>query len=680
MVATGNERRVLKQTGNDFADDCINTLRFLSMDAVEKAQSGHPGMPMGMAPTAYILWRKHMNFNPKNPNFINRDRFVYSVGHGSILLYSLLHLSGYDSVSLEDLKQFRQFGSNTPGHPENIETAGVEFTTGPLGQGICNAVGVAIAEAHVAAVYNRPDCSIIDNYTYCFMGDGCNMEGLSGEACSLAGHLGLGKLIAFYDDNKISIDGSTDITFTEDVGGRFKAYGWHVIEIPDGNTDIEAIDRAIEEAKKCTDKPSLIKVSTTIGFGSPNKANSEKAHGAALGADEITATRESLGWKYDAFEIPDKVLDHYRQKIDEGAQLEEEWNKKYETYRSKYSDIAADFEKFIVKGECPSEIEDALREDASKYDSGAPTRKISSSMLNVIAGKLPTFIGGSADLAGSNLTLLEGCGDFQKDTPEGRNIRYGVREHAMGAITTGLRLAGYNLVPFASTFFVFTDYMRAAMRVASISRAGVIYVTTHDSIFLGEDGPTHQPIEHLTSFRAMPNHRLFRPADPTETAAAYVSALSAKKIPTTLALTRQKTSILKNSQFDGAMKGMYILSDDSQSGTPDIILLGTGSETQLVEDAAEQIRNQGKSVRVVSAPCVDLFEEQSEEYKQSVLPDSVPLSRRLACEAGASLSWYKYAANFVCVDIFGTSAPGDNRMREFFGLTVQNIVDKVSKM
>lgn len=681
MVAAEEKREKVKQTGDAFTDDCINTIRFLALDAVEKANSGHPGMPMGMAPIAYILWKKYMRFNPKNTDFVNRDRFLLSVGHGSMLLYALFYLFGYDSVSLEDIKQFRQFGSNTPGHPENIETKGIEVTTGPLGQGICNAVGVAIAEAHVAAVYNRPDCTLIDNFTYSFMGDGCNMEGMSSEACSLAGHLGLGKLIVFYDDNHISIDGSTDITFTEDVCGRFEAYGWQVINIPNGNTDIDSMEKAIKEAQQCTDKPTFIRLSTTIGFGAPNKSGSEEAHGSALGADEVAGTRENLGWKYDPFEVPEKVLEHYREKIDEGAKLEEEWNKKFETYKSKYPDLAADFEKFVLNGQIPDDLEDALIERAKSISAPEATRKISSRMLQVVASKLPSLVGGSADLAGSNYTFMDGFGEFQKKSPEGRNIRYGVREHAMGAITSGIHLSGYNLIAFGSTFFVFTDYMRAAMRLASISKAGVINITTHDSVFLGEDGPTHQPIEHLTSFRAMPRHRVFRPADPIETAAAYSLAIRARQAPTTLVLTRQKTSILENGQFEGSLKGMYVLSDNSSdSNSPEIILIGTGSETQLVVDAAEEIRKDGRTVRVVSAPCVDLFEEQDPDYQESVLPKSVPLTKRLACEAGSSLCWYKYAGNFVCIDIFGTSAPGNKKMAEFFGITVENIVNKVKAM
>lgn len=679
MIAT-EEQSKLKQTGDAFTDDCINAIRFLAIDAVEKAKSGHPGMPMGMAPSAYVLWKKFMNINPKNPDFVNRDRFVLSAGHGSMLQYALLYLFGYDSVSIEDIKQFRQYLSATPGHPENFETKGVEVTTGPLGQGICNAVGIAMAEAHVAAVYNKPDCKIIDNYTYCIMGDGCHMEGVSGEACSLAGHYGLGKLIALYDDNHISIDGHTDISFTEDVGARFEAYGWQVLNVPNGNTDVDALEKAIAEAKACTDKPTLIKVTTIIGFGSPNKADSHDSHGAALGGDEVAATREYLGWKYEPFEVPQNVLDHFRGKIDEGASVEAEWNKTFETYKSKYPEMAAQFEKYVLKGELPEDIGDALSDAALAMDSAKATRQISQTMLNVIAPLLPSFVGGSADLAGSNLTIMKGFGDFQKQTPEGRNLRFGVREHGMGAIVNGIGLSGYNLIPYCATFFVFTDYMRGAMRLASLSKVGSINVMTHDSVFLGEDGPTHQPIEHLASFRAMPNHYMYRPSDPIETAAAYYVGLKSRETPTTIALTRQKTTILPGGQFDGATQGMYVLSDNSPSGTADYILIGTGSETELVVKAAEELRKSDKTVRVVSAPCVDRFEEQDEDYKESILPSSVPLSRRLVCEAGTSFGWHKYAGNFVCIDTFGISAPGDQKMKEHFGMTVENVIAKAKAM
>lgn len=680
MIATENEG-VLKQTGDAFTDDCINSIRFLAIDAVEKAKSGHPGMPMGMAPAAYVLFKKLMKFNPKNPDFVNRDRFVLSAGHGSMLQYALLYLFGYDSVSLDDIKQFRQFGSVTPGHPENFETKGIEVTTGPLGQGVCNAVGLAMAEAHVAAVYNKPDATLIDNYTYCIMGDGCHMEGISSEACSLAGHYGLGKLIAMYDDNHISIDGHTDISFTEDVGARFEAYGWQVINVPNGNTDVAALEKAILEAKACTDKPTLIKVTTIIGFGSPNKSDSHDSHGAALGGDEVAATRDYLGWKHAPFEVPKDVLDHYREKISDGAALEADWNKVFAGYKTKYPELGAQFEKLVLKGELPDDLEHTLSAAALAIESPMATRQLSQAMLNVIAAVVPSFVGGSADLAGSNLTIMKGFGDFQKATPEGRNLRFGVREHGMGAISNGIGLSGYGLIPYCATFFVFTDYMRGAMRIASLSKVRVVNVMTHDSVFLGEDGPTHQPIEHLSSFRAMPNHYMYRPSDPIEVAAAYGVALTSKDTPTTIALTRQKTCILPGGQYEGAKKGMYVLGDNSEPGTDaELLLMGTGSETQLVVEAGDQLRAMGKTVRVVSAPCVDRFEEQDDSYKQSVLPSSIPMSKRLVCEAATSFGWHKYVGNFVCIDTFGISAPGDQKMSDYFGMTVENIVEKAKKM
>lgn len=680
MVASETAEGVLAQTGDAFLDDCINAIRFLAIDGVEKAKSGHPGMPMGMAPAAYIIFKKFMKFNPKNPDFVNRDRFVLSAGHGSMLQYALLYLFGFDSVSMDDIKAFRQFGSVTPGHPENFETKGIEVTTGPLGQGICNAVGLAMAEAHTAAVYNKPGFDLIDNYTYVIMGDGCHMEGISGEACSLAGHYGLGKLIGFYDDNHISIDGHTDISFTEDVGARFEAYGWQVINVPNGNTDVAAIEKAIVDAKACTDKPTLIKVTTIIGFGSPNKGDSHDCHGAALGADEVAATREYLGWNYGPFDIPDNVLSHYREKVSEGAGVEADWNKLFASYKAEFPELGAQFESIVLNKELPANIEHVICDTAMNIHEAKSTRQLSQIMLNAIAPVLPSFVGGSADLAGSNLTIMKGYGDFQKDSPEGRNLRFGVREHGMGAIVNGIGLSGYGLIPYCATFFVFTDYMRGAMRLSSLSKVGVINVMTHDSVFLGEDGPTHQPIEHLSSFRAMPNHYMYRPADPIEVAAAYAVGVTNRKTPTTIALSRQKTTILPGGSFEGAKNGMYVLSDDAPSGVSDIILIGTGSETELAVEAAKELRKGGRTVRVVSAPCVDRFEEQDAEYKNSVLPSSVPKSKRLVVEAGSSYGWHKYAENFVCIDTFGISAPGNDQMKEHFGMTVANVVAKAQAM
>ncbi len=493
---------------------CINAIRFLAVDAIEKAKSGHPGLPMGAAPMAFTLWDKYMRYNPKNPKWFNRDRFVLSAGHGSMLQYALLYLMGYDSVTIEDIKQFRQWGSATPGHPENFETAGVEVTTGPLGQGIANGVGLALAEAHLAATFNKPDATIVDHYTYVILGDGCNMEGLSGEACSLAGHWGLGKLIAFYDDNHISIDGSTDVAFTEDVSARFEAYGWHVLHVENGNTDLGAIAKAIEAAKAVTDKPTMIKVTTTIGYGAPNKCDTAGIHGAALGTDEVAATRTNLGWNYKPFEVPQDVLDYTRKAIERGAGYEAEWNQTFAQYKAKYATDAATFER-MLSGELPDGW-DSVLPSFTPEDKGLATRKYSESCLNALAPVLPELIGGSADLTHSNLTEIHDSGDFQKGAFQNRNVHFGVREHAMGAICNGMALHGSGLIPFGATFLIFTDYMRAAIRLSALSQAGTIWVMTHDSIGQGEDGPTHQPIEVLASLRAIPNLTVIRPADGNE--------------------------------------------------------------------------------------------------------------------------------------------------------------------
>ncbi|MFB2769125.1 transketolase [Pelatocladus sp. BLCC-F211] len=657
---------------------CINSIRFLAIDAVEKAKSGHPGLPMGAAPMAFVLWDRFMRFNPKNPYWFNRDRFVLSAGHGCMLQYALLHLTGYDSVQLEDIKQFRQWGSKTPGHPENFETPGVEVTTGPLGQGIANAVGLAMAEAHIAAKFNKSDAKIVDHYTYVILGDGCNMEGVSGEACSLAGHLGLGKLIALYDDNHISIDGSTDISFTEDVGKRFEAYGWHVQVVSDGDTNLEAIDKAIAAAKAVTDKPSLIKVRTTIGYGSPNKANTAGVHGAALGGDEVTATRNNLGWEHEPFDIPEDALKHFRKAIERGAEYESQWNKVFADYKAKYPQEAAEFERQI-SGKLPEGWEKAL----PTYEPGSKaiaTRKTSEMTLNALAPVLPEMIGGSADLTHSNLTELKGSGDFQKGHYQNRNLRFGVREHGMGSICNGIALHGSGLIPYCATFLVFADYMRAAIRLSALSQAGVIYVMTHDSIGLGEDGPTHQPVETIASLRVIPNLTVIRPADGTETSGAYKVAIenANQHRPTLLALSRQNLPQLEGSSIEGVTKGAYILSDSE--GTPDIILIGTGSEVPLCVDAATKLRAEGKKVRVVSMPSWELFDAQSESYRESVLPKAV--KKRLAVEAASSFGWCRYLGDegaMISVDRFGVSAPGGTVM-EKFGYTVDNVVAKAKEL
>jgi len=655
---------------------CINAIRFLAIDGVEKAKSGHPGLPMGAAPMSFVLWDKFMRFNPKNPSWYNRDRFVLSAGHGSMLQYALLYLAGYDSVGLEDLKQFRQWGSKTPGHPENFETAGVEVTTGPLGQGVCNGVGLAIAEAHMAATFNKPDTTIVDHYTYVILGDGCNMEGVSGEACSLAGHLGLGKLIALYDDNHISIDGDTAVSFTEDVGMRFEAYGWHVQAVPDGDTNLEAIQAAIEAAKAVTDKPSLIKVRTTIGYGSPNKQNTAGVHGAALGSDEITATRQNLGWNYAPFEVPEDALNHWRKAIDRGAKLESDWNSALDRYKSKYPAEAAEFERRL-SGKLPEGWVSSLP-TYTPADKALATRQTSEKTLNALAQAIPELIGGSADLTHSNLTLLKGFPDFQKGSYAGRNLRFGVREHGMGAICNGIALSGSGLIPYCATFLVFADYMRAAIRLSALSQAGVIYVMTHDSIALGEDGPTHQPVETIASLRAIPNLLVFRPADGNETSGAYKIAIERRKQPSLLAMTRQALPNLEGSSFEGVARGAYILSGSDD--LPDIILIGTGSEVSLCVQAAEKLRAEGRKVRVVSMPCWELFEEQDEHYKNAVLPKAD--QKRLVVEAASSFGWHKYCGSegaIVSIDRFGVSSPGNIAM-EKFGFTVDNVVAEAKKV
>ncbi|MFM2062846.1 MAG: hypothetical protein RLZZ507_2516 [Cyanobacteriota bacterium] len=657
---------------------CINSIRFLAVDAIEKSKSGHPGLPMGAAPMAFVLWDKFMRYNPKNPKWFNRDRFVLSAGHGSMLQYAMLYLTGYDSVGIEDIKQFRQWGAKTPGHPENFVTAGVEVTTGPLGQGIANAVGLAIAEAHLAAKFNKPDAKIVDHYTYVILGDGCNMEGISGEAASIAGHWGLGKLIALYDDNHISIDGSTDVAFTEDVSKRFEAYGWHVLHVPDGNTDLGAISKAIEAAKAVTDKPTMIKVTTTIGYGSPNKQNTAGIHGAALGPEETAATRKHLNWEYAPFEIPQDVLNHLGKAVERGAASEGEWNKTFADYKAKYPAEAAEFERF-VSGKLP-EGWDKVLPTYTAEDKAQPTRKHSEICLNKLAAVLPELIGGSADLTHSNLTELKGFGDFQKGQFQNRNLHFGVREHAMGAICNGIALHGSGLIPYGATFLIFTDYMRAAIRLAALSEAGSIWVMTHDSIGQGEDGPTHQPIETLASLRAIPDLTVIRPADGNETSGAYSIAIAKSKAnaSTLLAFTRQNVPNLAGTSIEGVAKGAYTIVDCA--GTPDIILIGTGSEVSLCVTAAEKLTAEGKKVRVVSMPSSTLFDTQDAAYKESILPKAV--TKRLSVEAASSFGWHKYIGtegDTVSIDTFGASAPGGTCL-EKFGFTVENVLTKAKAL
>nr|CAD1821689.1 unnamed protein product [Ananas comosus var. bracteatus] len=622
----------------------VNTIRFLAIDAVEAANSGHPGLPMGCAPTGHVVFDEVMRFNPKNPFWFNRDRFVLSAGHGCMLHYALLHLAGYDSVKEEDLRAFRQW---------EAELLVIQRISKPLGSKLLPVLLVRI----------------IDHYTYAILGDGCQMEGVSNEACSLAGHWGLGKLIAFYDDNHISIDGDTEIAFTEDVLARFEALGWHTIWVKNGNTGYDEIRTAIKEAKAVKDKPTLIKVTTTIGYGSPNKANSYSVHGSALGAKEVDATRQNLGWPMSHSMC---LRMHWSRHIPQGAALEAEWNAKFAEYEKKYKEDAAVL-KSIISGELPAGWADAL----PKYTPESPadaTRNLSQQCLNALAKVLPGLLGGSADLASSNMTLLKMYGNFQKDTPEERNVRFGVREHGMGAICNGIALHSPGLIPYCATFFVFTDYMRAAMRISALSEAGVIYVMTHDSIGLGEDGPTHQPIEHLISFRAMPSILMLRPADGNETAGAYKVAVLNRKRPSVLALSRQKLQQLPGTSVEGVEKGGYIISDNSSGNKPDLILIGTGSELEIAAKAANELRKEGKAVRVVSLVCWELFDEQPDEYKESVLPASV--TARVSIEAGVTLGWQKYVGEkgkAIGIDRFGASAPAGRIYKEF-GITAENVI------
>jgi transketolase len=650
----------------------INSIRFLAVDAIEKAKSGHPGLPMGAAPMAYVLWQKFMQHNPKNPQWFNRDRFVLSAGHGSMLQYALLHLTGYDSVSIEDIKSFRQWGSSTPGHPENFETAGIEVTTGPLGQGIANGVGLALAEAHLAAKFNKPDATLVDHYTYVIVGDGCNMEGISGEAASIAAHWGLGKLIVLYDDNHISIDGSTDVAFTEDVSARFEAYGWHTIHVKDGNTDLGAIEAAIAAAKKVTDKPTMIKVTTIIGYGSPNKSNTAGIHGAALGDAEIKLTRENLGWEYAPFELPADAVTHMREAVANGAKAETAWNATLASYTSKYPTEAAEFTS-LTSRQLPAGW-DSVLPTYTPADSAVASRKHSEICLNKLAAVLPGLIGGSADLTHSNLTEIKTSGDFQKGAYQNRNVHFGVREHAMGAICNGIALHNSGLIPYGATFLIFSDYMRAPIRLSALSKAGSIWVMTHDSVGQGEDGPTHQPIETIASLRAIPNLTVIRPADGNETSGAYKVAIEKanQTDPTLLALSRQNLPNLPGTSIAGVAKGAYTIVD--AAGTPDIILIGTGSEVMLCVTAAEKLTAEGKKVRVVSMPSWELFDEQDAAYKESVLPKSV--TKRVAVEAACSQGWHRFVGidgGLVTIDRFGASAPGGVVM-EKFGFTVDNVV------
>lgn len=653
---------------------CVNTIRMLTVDSVNNAKAGHPGAAMGLAPIGYILWDEAMRFNPQNPHWFNRDRFVMSLGHGVLLQYVLLHLTGFD-LQIEDLKSLAQFGSRTPGHPENLITPGVEVVTGPLGQGFANSVGLALAEKHLASRFNKPDITLVDHYTFVIMGDGCAMEGVTNEAASLAGHWGLGKLIAFYDDNKNTIDGSTSLAFSEDVGGRYKALGWHVQTITleqYGNPDV--LRKAVTAAKVESSKPSLIVVETVIGYGSPSKEGTHNAHHGAFGDEEAQKIREHLNWKHqEPFYVPEDVYREMRKQTERGQAAEAEWRHTLEDYDKRYPNEAQEFRKCMAK-ELPSGWEDALPK-WKPDDKPDATRGYSETALNALAEVFPGLIGGSADLASSNKVYLHNSPDFQSSTPHGRNIRYGVREHGMGAISNGIALHNSGLIPFAATFLVFTDYMRAAVRLSALSHANVLWITTHDSIGLGEDGPTHQPVEHLASLRAMPNINVFRPGDGNEVSAGYIAALRKKDGPTLLALSRQKLDAhLEGSSIEGALKGGYVLTDNSSDGLPELILIGTGSELILCQKAALQLREEGLKVRVVSLVCWELFEQQDEAYRQSVLPP--PVTARLSVEAGSPQGWREWTGpkgQMLAVSRFGASGPY-LAVFEAFGFTVDNVI------
>ncbi|HLI95446.1 MAG TPA: transketolase [Candidatus Baltobacteraceae bacterium] len=644
----------------------INAIRFLSVDAVQKANSGHPGMPLGAAATAYTIWTKHLRFNPKDPSWPNRDRFILSAGHASMLLYSLLYLTGYD-VSMEDLKSFRQLGSKTPGHPEAHHTPGVEVTTGPLGQGVGNSVGMAIAEAHLAATYNR-DQKIVDHCTYVMASDGDMMEGVSSEAASMAGHLQLGKLIVFYDDNNVSLAAKTEVTFTEDVVARFQAYRWHTefIDIHHGN-DVEVIDRAITQAKEITDRPSLIVVRTHIGYGSP-KQDSFKAHGEPLGPEDVKLTKEKLGWPLEPdFYVPDDVLEFYRQAVPRGAELQAQWQRTYDEWKRANGDLATQFERVLAKN-VPQNLPWPTI-DKQNGDNVA-TRETGGMVMNAIAAAVPELVGGSADLDPSTKTYLKDQGDFQPDNYAGRNIHYGVREHAMAAINNGLALHG-GLLPFGATFLNFLDYMKGAVRLACINKVRCYYVLTHDSVFLGEDGPTHQPIEHLAHMRATPNLMVVRPADSLETLEAWKLMIAAREGPWALILSRQKLPYLGDRRAEVA-RGAYILVESN--GTPDLILIATGSEVSLAVQAAALLKDRGGiDTRVVSMPCWELFEAQDQAYRDQILPPDV--TARMSIEAAATFGWSRWVGpRGYCygIDHFGTSAPAAAIAKEY-GFTPEHI-------
>lgn len=647
----------------------VNAIRILSAEGVQKAKSGHPGMPMGAAAAAYAVWGKQMKHNPADPKWFNRDRFVLSSGHGSMLIYSLLHLFGY-GLTIDDLKQFRQLGSKTPGHPEYGHTVGVETTTGPLGQGIANAVGMAMAEKHLAAKFNREGYPVVDHYTFCILGDGCMMEGLSHEACSLAGTLGLNKLIALYDDNEISIEGSTDLAFREDVPTRFRGYGWNVIDVKNGNC-WKQVNAALTIAKQ-SDKPTLIVCHTDIGYGSP-KQGTAAAHGEPLGDDNIIETKKKLGWPcMEPFAVPQEVYDCTAETAKRGAQAQAEWNVLMAKYAEAYPELKAEFDRWLA-----DELPDLTKcDDLFAFEKGSATRASSGEVLNRLTKYVPNFFGGSADLAPSNKSYMKGKGDFSKETPEGDNIHFGVREHAMAAICNGIRLHG-GLRSYGATFFVFSDYMKNAMRMSSIMNLSVPFILTHDSIGVGEDGPTHQPVEHLAGLRAVPGLTVFRPADSKEVAAGWIAALM-RNHPTALVLTRQNLPLYEHSGVE-ALKGGYILSD-CEKDVPDVLLMASGSEVEQCMGAQKLLKEEGIKARVISMPSFELFDEQSDEYKEAVMPNAV--RARVAVEAAASFGWHKYVGldgATVCLDQFGASAPAGLLFKQY-GFTPENVAATAKKV
>ena len=669
----------------------INTLRFLAVDMVEKAKSGHPGMPMGAAPMAYTVWSRFLRFDPDHTKWPDRDRFVLSAGHGCALLYGLLHLTGYD-LPMSELENFRQWGSRTPGHPEHGLAPGVEATTGPLGQGFGNAVGMAIAETSLAARFNRPGHKIVDHHTYVLCSDGDMMEGVSSEAASLAGHLKLGKLIALYDDNGISIDGSTDLAFTEDTVARFAAYGWHVQRIDDG-TDLDAIERAVDEAREVADRPSFIAVRTHIGYGSPNKQDTAAAHGEPLGEDEARLTKEALGWPLEpAFHVSDEVRTHMREVASRGATERDAWHERFEAYRREFPDLGAEFER-RQRGRL-AEDWDADVPVFTAADGEMATREAGGKVMNALAARVPELVGGSADLAPSNKTVIDDSPSFSAEDRTGRNLRFGVREHAMGAIVNGLAYHG-GFVPYGATFLVFSDYMRPPIRLAALSHLHVVHVFTHDSVGLGEDGPTHQPVEHLGALRLIPNSLVIRPADANETAAAWRIALTETSRPTLLALTRQKLPVLDPAEYpalaEGVARGAYVLAEAGDgsghaspdgaapSSAPDAVVVATGSEVSIALEARTLLAEEGVYVRVVSAPCLELFAEQDDAYRASVVSAGVPV---VSVEAGATTGWKTYfgagEAGALGLDRFGASAPGDVAMREL-GFTAEGVAELVRR-